>query len=336
MPTIRIILDTDPGADDALAILLMLASPEIQLEALTTVQGNVSLEKTTRNALALLEFLNARHIQVAKGCSTPLIKPPHGTQGEEVHGKSGLGQAVLPEPKNKPIEAHAVDYLIERFLAEPGELTLFAIGPLTNVALAVRKEPKFAQSVKELVVMGGAIRSGGNITPLAEFNIHEDPHAAHIVFNSGIPITLIPLDATYKCLLTSADVDRLNKIDSPIARLVHDVTADYMEFYLKYEGFNGCALHDPLTVAAVIAPELLTLEKHYVNVDISGGISTGKTYADFMKVAKQPTNMQVALDVKGREFVELFIERMERLAYQFNEEIASGKEQERPRNDINA
>jgi purine nucleosidase len=313
MPT-RIILDTDPGADDALAILLMLASPEIKLEALTTVQGNVNLEKTTRNALALLEFLNASHIPVAKGCSTPLIKPPHGEQGEEVHGKSGLGQAVLPEPKSKVIETHAVDYLIERFLAEPGELTLFAIGPLTNVALAIRKEPKFAQAVKELVIMGGAVRSGGNITPLAEFNIHEDPHAAHIVFNSGIPITLIPLDVTYQCLLTSTDLERLNRIDSPIAKFVRDVTADYMEFYLKYEGFNGCALHDPLTVAAIIAPELLSIENHYVNVDISGGVSTGKTYADFMKVTKKPANIKIALNVKGREFVELFIKRMERLS----------------------
>lgn len=317
MPT-RIILDTDPGADDALAILLMLASPEIQLEALTTVQGNVNLEKTTRNALALLEFVNAHHIPVAKGCSVPLIKPPHGTQGETVHGKTGLGRALLPEPTIKPVEKHAVDYLIERFLAEPSKLTLFAIGPLTNIALAIRKEPNFAQAVKELVIMGGAVRSGGNITPLAEFNIHEDPHAAHVVFNSGIPITLVPLDATYKCLLTSADVEHLNRIDSPISRFVRDVTADYMEFYLKYEGFNGCALHDPLTVAAVIAPHLLILENHYVNVDISGGISTGKTYADFMKVTKKPANIKVALDVKGREFVELFIERMERLANQFN------------------
>ena len=164
--------------------------------------------------------------------------------------------------------------------------------------------------------MGGAIRAGGNMSPLAEFNISEDPHAAHIVFNSGIPITLIPLDATYKCLLTSADIERLNKSDSPIARFVRDVTADYMEFYLKYEGFAGCALHDPLTVAAVIAPELLSLESHYVDVDISGGVSTGKTYADFMKVAKKPANIKVALDVKGREFVELFIKRMENLAKQ--------------------
>lgn len=304
----RIILDTDPGADDALAILLMLASPEIKLEAVTTVHGNVGIEKTTRNALAILKFLNA-DIPVAKGCSLPLNKTPH-SWGGHVHGASGLGQAKLPEPKTKPVDPHAIDYLIQRFLAEPNELTLFAVGPLTNVAIAIRKEPKFAEAVKELVIMGGAIRSGGNVSPLAEFNIHEDPHAAHIVFNSGIPITLIPLDVTYKCLLTPEDIERLLKIDSPIPRFVRNVMADYMAFYSKYEGFAGCALHDPLTVATIIAPELLSIEEHFVDVDISGGVSTGKTYADFMKVLKNPANMKVALDVRGREFVDLFVERI--------------------------
>jgi len=311
--TKRIIIDTDPGVDDALTFLLALASPEIKLEALTTVQGNVTIEKATRNALSVLELANASHIPVVQGCSHPLIKTPHNS-GEAVHGSSGIGESSLPEPKTQAIEGHAVDYLIERVLVEPGELSIFPIGPLTNIALAIRKEPRFAKAVKELVIMGGAIRSGGNITPLAEFNIHEDPHAAHVVFNSGIPITLIPLDATYKCLLTSDDVERLNKIDSPIARFVRDATATYMDFYLKYEGFKGCALHDPLTLAVILAPEIFSFEYHYVDVDISGGVSTGKTFADFMKVAKQPENIKVALDVRGRDFVELFLERMETLS----------------------
>ncbi|MFN8383877.1 MAG: nucleoside hydrolase [Anaerolineales bacterium] len=309
----RIIIDTDPGVDDALAFLLALASPEIQLEALTTVQGNVTVEKATINALSVLELAKANHIPVVQGCSHPLIKTPHNS-GEAVHGASGIGKAILPEPKSKPVEGFAVDYLIERVLAEPNELRIFPIGPLTNIAFAIRKEPRFAKAVKELVIMGGAIRSGGNITPLAEFNINEDPHAAHVVFHSGIPITLIPLDVTYKCLFTTDDVERLNKIDSPIARFVRDATATYMEFYLKYEGFKGCALHDPLTLATIIAPEIFSFENHYVDVDISGGISTGKTFADFMKVAKQPANIKVALDVRGRDFVELFIERMEALS----------------------
>ena len=309
----RIIIDTDPGVDDALTFLLALASPEIKLEALTTVHGNTNVDNTTRNALAVLELLNAADIPVAKGCSLPLLVPLHKS-GDAVHGTSGIGNSNLPEPKAKPVDLHAVDYLIERVLAEPNEISIFPIGPLTNIALAIRKEPRFAKAVKELVIMGGSLRAGGNITPAAEFNIHADPHAAHIVFHAGIPITLIPLDVTYKCLLTSVDVERLNQIDSPIARFVRDATAVYMEFYKNYEGFNGCALHDPLTLATIIAPELLTFEDHYVDVDISGGISMGGTLADFMKVAKKPANVKVALNVRGREFVELFLERMERLS----------------------
>ena len=308
----RIIIDTDPGVDDALTFLLALASPEIKLEALTTIHGNIGIEKTTRNALAVLELANASHIPVARGCELPLISEL-ATSGEAVHGQSGIGKAILPEPKSKVVDRHAIDFLIERILSEPNQFTLFTIGPMTNLALAIRKEPRIVPALKELIIMGGAIRQGGNATPLAEFNIHADPHAAHVVFHSGIPITLIPLDVTYKCLLTIADVERLNKINSPIARFVRDATAVYMEFYKKYENFDGCALHDPLTLATIIAPELFTYEEHHVDVDISGGVSTGKTFADFMKVSKKPANMKVALDVRGRDFVELFIERMESL-----------------------
>jgi len=313
MTPTRIIIDTAPGVDDALTFLLALASPDIQLEALTTVSGNIGIEKTTRNALAVLELAHASHIPVARGCSQPLVTPLQKS-GEAVHGTSGVGKAVLPESKSQPIDQHAIDFLIERILAEPQEITLFTIGPMTNLALAIRKEPRITQVLKELIIMGGAIRQGGNVTPLAEFNIYADPHAAHIVFHSGIPITLIPLDVTYKCLLTSADVERLNRIDSPIARFVRDATAVYMDFYKKYEGFDGCALHDPLTLAAIIAPELLSFEEHHVDVDISGGVSMGNTFADLMNVSKKSSNMKVALDVRGRDFIELFIERMESLS----------------------
>lgn len=310
--TTRIIIDTDPGVDDALTFLLALASPEIKLEALTTVHGNTNIENTTRNALAVLELAKASHIPVAKGTSLPLLVPLH-TSTDEVHGQGGIGNSNLPEPKSKLVKQHAVDYLIERVMAEPDQITLFPIGPLTNLALAIRKEPRITKALKELVIMGGSIKAGGNITLAAEFNIHADPHAAHIVFQSGIPITLVPLDATYKCLLTSEDVDRLNKINSPIARFIRDATAVYMDFYKKYEGFNGCALHDPLTLAVIFAPELFTFENHFVDVDISGGLSMGNTLADLMKVSKKPANMKVAMDVRGRDFIELFLERMENL-----------------------
>jgi purine nucleosidase len=308
----RIIIDTDPGVDDALTFLLALASPEIQLEALTITQGNVTVENGTRNALAVLELLNAQHIPVAQGCSLPMVGPLLAS--DLVHGASGLGNATLPEPKTKPVPQHAIDYLIERFLAEPGEISLFAIGPLTNVALAIRKEPRFAEAVKELVVMGGAVREGGNITPQAEFNIYADPHAAHVVLHSGIPITLIPLDVTHKCMLYAEQIEQLNQKESSVTRFVVDSTVPYVSFTKSKIGVSGCALHDPLTLATIIAPELLTMEEHYVDVDISSGPSTGSTFADFYHTTDKSANMKVALDVRGEEFVELFLQRMETLS----------------------
>ena len=227
----RIIIDTDPGIDDALAFLLALASPEIKLEALTTTQGNVTVEKATRNALSVLELAHASHIPVAQGSMLPLVQPLRAS--DAVHGASGIGNSKLPEPRAKPISQHAVDYLIERVLAEPNEISIFPIGPLTNIAMAIRKEPGFAVSVKELVIMGGAIQEGGNVTPLAEFNIFVDPHAAHIVFHSGIPITLIPLDVTNKCLLKQEHVDRLLKIKSPISRFIKEAVEVYLKFSLE-------------------------------------------------------------------------------------------------------
>lgn len=311
----RIIIDTDPGVDDALAFLLALASPEIRLEALTTTQGNVTLEKATRNALAVLELCQAGHIPVAAGSLLPLVQPLRVS--DHVHGESGIGNSHLPEPRAQPVPQHAVDYLIERVLAEPGELSIFPIGPLTNIAMAIRKEPRFSQAVRELVIMGGAILEYGNVTPQAEFNIYVDPHAAHIVFHSGIPITLLPLDVTHKCLLTQTHVDRLMKIPSPISGFIRDAMEVYLVTSSKF-GYTGSALHDPLTLATIIAPELLTLKEVHVDVDISGGVSMGKTFADILRVTKKPANMKVAMGVRGEEFIELFVHRMEGLSRKIN------------------
>jgi purine nucleosidase len=307
----RIIIDTDPGVDDALAFLLALASPEIKLEALTTTQGNVTLEKATRNALSVLELACASHIPVARGSLLPLVEPLRASA--DVHGESGIGNAKLPAPQVNPVPKHAVDYLIERVLAEPNEISIFPIGPLTNIAMAIRKEPRFAGAVRELVIMGGAILEYGNITAQAEFNIWVDPHAAHIVFHSGIPITLIPLDVTHKCLLKQEHVDRLMKVDSPISRFIRDAMEVYLEASFQL-GYEGSSLHDPLTLATIVAPQLLTLKEYYVDVDISGGVSMGKTFADIMNVTKKPSNMKVAMQVRGQEFVELFLQRMEELS----------------------
>lgn len=308
----RILLDTDPGIDDALAILLALASPEVTLEGLSIVHGNCSLEQATINGLSVLELAQASHIPVAVGCALPLVQPSF--LAPETHGNTGLGYANLPGPQGNPIGRHGCDFLIETIMASPGEITLLAIGPLTNVALAIRQEPRIVGALKELIIMGGAIRHEGNTTALAEFNTFADPHAAHIVYHAGIPTTLVPLDVTYQCVLTKPDVDRLLRIESPLTGFIADATRFYMEFHEEYQGVEGCVINDPLALALTFAPELCDYREIPVEVDISGGISMGKTIGDLYNYDKKPANMKVALNVRPRDFIELFLERMERLA----------------------
>jgi inosine-uridine nucleoside N-ribohydrolase len=308
----RILLDTDPGIDDACAILLALASPEISLEGLSIVHGNCSLEQATINALSILELANAGHIPVAKGCELPLVQP--SLLAPETHGNTGLGYAVLPEARTRPIVQHGSDFLIEKIMSAPGEITLVAIGPLTNLALAVRQEPRIVQAVGEVIVMGGAIRYEGNTTALAEFNTYVDPHAAHIVFHSGMPLTLVPLDVTYQCVLTKTDLQMMRQVDSPVTRFVEEATRFYMEFHDEFQSIEGCVINDPLALALSFAPELCTYLQLPVDVDISGGISMGKTIGDFYNYGKKPANMRVALGVKPREFMDLFVKRMIKLA----------------------
>ena len=308
----RILFDTDPGIDDACAILLALASPELSIEGLSIVHGNCSLDQATMNALAVLELANAAHIPVARGCELPLVQP--SLLAPETHGETGLGYARLTAPRARPIGQHAIDFLIERILAAPGDITLVAIGPLTNVALAIRQEPRIVRALEEIIVMGGALRHEGNTTALAEFNTYVDPHAAHIVYHAGIPATLVPLDVTYQCILTPGDVSRLLQTDSPITRFVADATRFYMEFHDEYQKIEGCVINDPLALALTFDPELCTYQYLSVEVDLSGGISMGKTVADFYNYGKKPANMRVALGVRARDFMDLFVERIERLA----------------------
>ena len=308
----KILFDTDPGIDDACAILLALASPELSVEGLSIVHGNSSLQQATRNTLAILELGHASHIPVAVGCELPLVQP--SLLAPETHGDTGLGYAELPEPRARPTVQHGIDFLIEKILSSPGEVTLVAIGPLTNVALAIRQEPRIVTAVKDVIIMGGAIRYEGNTTALGEFNTYVDPHAAHIVYHSGMPITLVPLDVTYPCLLTSDDVKRILTIDSPITKFIEESTNFYMEFHDSYQGIQGCVINDPLALALTFAPELCTYQELYVDVDISGGVSMGKTIGDFYNYGKKPANMKVALGVKPRQFIDLFAERIMKLA----------------------
>lgn len=308
----HIILDSDPGIDDSLAILLALASPEIVLDGISTIHGNASTAQVTRNALAILELAKAGDIPVYKGCDLPLVK--ESLLSPETHGNSGLGYAKLSEPQSRPQIKHGCDFLIESILSSPNEITLVAIGPLTNVAMAIRKEPRIVEKVKEVFIMGGAIQHAGNTTALAEFNTFVDPHAAHIVFHSGMPITLTPLDVTYQCIFLKADLDRLLRIASPITKFIADATRFYMEFHDEYQKIDGCVINDPMTLALTFMPEICDYQELVVDVDISTGVGLGNTFADFYNYEKKAPNMKVAMGVRPRIFMELFLERMEKLA----------------------
>lgn len=307
----HIILDSDPGIDDSLAILLALASPEIVLDGISTIHGNASTEQVTKNALSILELAKASHVPVFKGCDVPLVKD--SLLGPETHGDTGLGYAKLPDPQTQPKIQHGSDYLIEQIMSRPGEVTLVALGPLTNVAIAIRKEPRIVQNVKEVFIMGGAIQHPGNTTALAEFNTYVDPHAAHVVFHSGMPMILTPLDVTYQCIFTKDDLNRLEKIDSPITKFISDSTRFYMEFHDEYQKIDGCVINDPMTLALTFMPEICDYQDLVVDVDISTGVGLGNTFADFYNYEKKPKNMKVAMGVRPRIFMELFLERMEGL-----------------------
>lgn len=304
----RIIIDTDPGIDDSLAILLALASPELEVEGLTVVSGNCTLEQGLINALSVLELVGRPEIPVVGGASRPLVQPLF--IATETHGGHGIGYARLPAPVHQPSNQHAAEFIIQKVLAHPGEISLICVGPLTNLALALRLAPQIKDAIPEVVIMGGAIRHAGNTTPLAEFNTFCDPHAAHIIFHSGMAITLVPLDVTYQVKLTREHIQHLQRTPSPITTFVADSTRFYMEFHDEYQKIDGCIINDPLALALAINPHFVDTERLYVDVDISGGVSMGKTFADFFQLEKKPANINVALKVNASAFIEFFLERV--------------------------
>ncbi|WP_052891302.1 nucleoside hydrolase [Thermogemmatispora carboxidivorans] len=309
---LRLILDTDPGIDDALALLLALASPEVSLEGVTTVSGNVPLEDTTRNALALLALAGREDIPVAAGAARPLVGEP--LHAPEVHGQHGLGRAELAEPTTGPVGQPAATFLRERIKAAPGAITLVAVGPLTNLALAVRLAPEIAHQVREVVIMGGALRVPGNVTPAAEFNIYADPEAAHIVFHAGWPLRLVSLDTTQQVGLTHAQFAPLCRPESRIGRSIAAMLAHYFEDFAPRAGYERFHLHDPLALAAAIHPELLRWEPVYVDVELSGHQTSGATVAWFRRRSETPpANVLAATAVDVTGFTTFFVERLARL-----------------------
>ncbi len=303
MPSI--LLDTDPGIDDALAILLALASPEVQLEAITTVSGNVDVNYTTRNALALLELAGHLEIPVARGCERPILRQP--VYAHHVHGPQGLGYLELPAPQLQPLTDHAVNVIIDRIMGAPGVITLVTIGPLTNIALAAHREPRITQYVHEVVIMGGALRVPGNTTPSAEFNIYADPHAAYVVFHAGWPIRLVSLDTTTQVRLQREEVETLAQRGSPITSAIKQM----VDFYFDTFDANGFQMHDPLCLAAAFQPDLLTWEPAYVDVELQGTLTLGETVAYFQRPDAPPPNMQAAVAVDAERFLQLFLGRIQ-------------------------
>ncbi|HLX75372.1 MAG TPA: nucleoside hydrolase [Terriglobales bacterium] len=270
----RVIIDTDPGVDDALALLLAMRSPELKIEGITPVAGNVPLKLTLPNALRMVEVAGRAEIPVAAGAREPLVR--RLVTAAYAHGENGLGGAEFPEPKIKPIPESAADFIRRTVRKYPGEVTLITIGPLTNVGVALRGDPELAAMVRNLVMMGGSL-SGGNITPAAEFNVYVDPEAARIVFQSGLPITMVGLDVTRKTTLTEEHVRRLEAAQNPVSQAAAKIGRNVLEHNRK-EGFLvGPNMHDPLAVASFINPQLLKYEDYYVDVETEGELTAGAT-----------------------------------------------------------
>ncbi|MFP4450237.1 MAG: nucleoside hydrolase [Rhodosalinus sp.] len=313
MPPRRIIIDTDPGQDDAVAILLALASPEeIEVLGITAVAGNVPLPLTARNARITCELAGRPDIRVFAGCDRPLERPL--VTAEHVHGRTGLDGPELPEPRMALQEAHAVDFIVETLRREPvGSVTLCPLGPLTNIATAFRRAPDIVARVAGIVLMGGAYFEVGNITPAAEFNIYVDPQAAEIVFKSGAPITVMPLDVTHKALVTTARNDAFRALGTPVGQAVAQMTDFFERFDREKYGSEGAPLHDPCVTAWLIRPELFS--GRLVNVEIETGseLTMGMTVADWWGVTDRAPNATFMGDVDADGFFTLLTERLARL-----------------------
>jgi purine nucleosidase len=280
----RILIDTDPGIDDAVAILLALASPELRVEGIVAVAGNLPLGVTEANARAICELARRLDIAVHAGCSRPITRPP--ITAEHFHGSSGLGTLVLPPPTMALGREHGVDFTIDLLRrAPPKSIALCALGPLTNIAMALIKAPDIAERVGELVLMGGASRALGNTTPAAEFNIHADPHAAQVVFDSGLPVTMIPLDVTHQVRSTPERVARLAALGTPLAVAVAEL--------LRPSGTGPSALHDPCVIAYLLAPDLFQGSRVNVAIECESALTLGMSVVDWRGVSSRPANAHV-------------------------------------------
>jgi len=301
----KIILDCDPGHDDAIAILLAGHHPEIDLRAITTVAGNQSVEKTTRNALKVCSLANIRQVPIAMGMDRPLLRPAR--HAPDIHGESGMDGPHIPEPDIELDPRHAVDLLIELLLNSDGDITLVPTGPLTNIATAMRREPAIVPQIAAISLMGGAMGIG-NVTPGAEFNIHTDPEAAEIVFGCGRPITMVPLEVTHQALATSEVTARLRAAQRPVATFAADLLVFFADTYRNVFGFPAAPVHDPCAVAAVIDPSILRAHTMRVEIETTGVWTAGRTVCDvYGKFGKQP-NARVGYALEVERFWDMVID----------------------------
>ena len=308
-----VIIDTDPSPDDAVACLTALASPEeLEVLAVTTVAGNVPLHLTSKNARKALELAKRTETPVYAGASAPLLRPL--VTAEEVHGKTGFDGYDLPEPTTPLAAGFAPDAIVDLVMARaPGEVTLCCLAPLTNIALAMAKEPRLAAHLREIVIMGGAFSEGGNITPAAEFNIYVDPEAAARVLGCGASITMIPLDCTHQALTTTLRLEKLRAIGTPVAEAFYHLLKFNKLFDERKYGWEGGPLHDATVIAYLLAPEIFCGRKVNIEVECSSALTRGMTVVDWWGVTGRTPNVLLLRDLNADAYFDLVIGRLARL-----------------------
>ena len=300
----KIILDCDPGHDDAIAILLAAHHPDIDLLAITTVAGNQSLDKTTYNALKVCSLANIRNVPVARGMDRPLVRPAR--HAANIHGESGMDGPNIPEHDIEPVPQQAVDLLIDLLMNSDGDITIVPTGPLTNIATAIRREPAILPRIKAISLMGGAI-GVGNRMPAAEFNIWADPEAAAIVFDCGRPLTMCPLEVTHQALATGEVLERLRAADRPVASFAGDLLTFFGDTYRNVFGFPAPPVHDPCAVASVIDPDILQAHTIHVEIETEGEWTSGRTVCDVYGVLGKEPNVRVGYALDVPRFWEMLI-----------------------------